>query len=181
MSDRKLLSVRVASGSSVKIDAVKAAMAHLAYHPQLQYEITGHPTELQNLTTVNAQPEGRAETEGYARARLVAMCRDHEQNPDGLDIAIESGAIDGADVAIVLVAFRGQTYVAASQPVPFPEGVLEAARERGFKTTTAGQIVYEWSGHTIPANDWHTMMVPGMTREKQIAQALMPLLRGLLE
>ena len=177
MSDRTLLPVRVASGSSIKLNAVKGALKQALWDHQLE----ACPTELQNLDAFNAQPEGREQTEAYACARYRAMCDQYGQNPDGLDVVIESGAIDGQDLAIVLLVFRGSTYVNVSQPVPFPEGALEAARERGFETTTAGDIIHEWSKGTVPANDWHPTVMPGMTRERQIAEALVPLLRGIVE
>lgn len=177
MSDRKLLPVRVASGSSVKVNAVKLALEATLWGGQIQE----CPTELQDLDGFNAQPEGREETERYVRARYEAMLGDYKQNPSGLDVVIESGAIDGQDVAVVLVAYRGRTYVSASQPVPFPEGALEAARQRGFKTVTAGDVIHEWSEGKIPANNWHSSVMPGMTRERQIAMALVPLLRGLMD
>ena len=168
--------VRVASGSSIKLDGTRMALGKIHWVS----EVVACPTELQDTEGFNAQPYGLEETRRYVRARYRAMCEAYKPNPDGVDIVVESGAIDGKDVACVLVAFRGQIYTGESQPVPFPEGTLVEAHRRGFKTVTAGAIIHE-KLPGVPANNWHHIMVPGMTREKQIAGVLLPILRRLME
>ena len=168
--------VRVASESSIKLGGTRMALDKIHWAS----EVMACPTELQDTEGFNAQPYGLEETRRYVRARYKAMCEKHKANPDGVDIVVESGAIDGKDVACVLVAFRGQIYTGESQPVPFPEGALVEAHRRGFKTVTAGDIIHE-KLPGVPANNWHHIMVPGMTREKQIAGVLISILRRIME
>jgi non-canonical (house-cleaning) NTP pyrophosphatase len=124
---------------------------------------------------VNEQPEGYEQTLMYARARDAAMVAAHPQVQQGIRFSIESGAIDGMDVAIVLAYAGDREFIAQSQPLPFPEGSLEEARKRGFKTTTAGMIIHEWDS-AIPANNWQEYFTK-TSRPQQIAGAVRDVLR----
>lgn len=130
------------------------------------------PVELQVRPdlSVNAQPEGEQETVGYARERWREMCLEHGPTT-GIDISIESGAIGNLDVAVVILYSHGNEVVVLSRGIAFPPGVLEEARARGFKTTTAGDIIHERFSH-IPSNNWHVHFPPYKSREDQIVEAV---------
>jgi non-canonical (house-cleaning) NTP pyrophosphatase len=132
--------------------------------------------------SINAQPFGEAETVRYARARRRQMCLEYGQAAS-TDISIESGAIAGQDVAVVLLYTQsGNEILVLSQGIPFPDDSLEVARERGFKTTTAGDIIHERYPH-IPGNSWQVCFPPFISREQQIQEAVERALRlaGLAE
>lgn len=124
---------------------------------------------------INEQPEGFEQTLAYARARDEAMVAAHPEVKQGIRFSIESGAIDGMDVAIVLAYVGDKEFVAKSHPLPFPEGSLEEARRRGFKTTTAGMVIHEWQP-AIPANNWQEYLTV-MSRPQQIAGAVRQVLQ----
>jgi non-canonical (house-cleaning) NTP pyrophosphatase len=129
---------------------------------------------------VNAEPLGLKQTTRYARLRLREMQRQHGPCPkDGLDIAVESGAIDGQDIAIVVIhAPGGSEFITMSRGVAFPGGVLEEAKRRGLKHTTASDIIHEqWPD--IPADDWQWRFPGGIPRQQQICEAVVQGLRQL--
>lgn len=77
------------------------------------------------------------------------------------------------DVAVVVMYTADkERVVVLSEGVPFPATALDEARRRGFKATTVGDIIHERDS-TIPANDWHSSVIPGMTRTRQIQKAVM--------
>ena len=168
--------VRCPSGSSVKLEAIRGALD--ATYPDQEFEIQGLPVELQDRDDleVNAQPEGADETTYYARLRLLEMSKQYGPTT-GVDIAIESGAIEDQDVAcIVLCNAVGNIAVGLSEGIPFPEYSLDEARKRGFKSTTAGDIVHEMYP-AIPANSWQEHFPPFITRQQQIQDAIVQILR----
>lgn len=169
--------VRVASSSKVKLDASRSAMATLGRH--LSTFVHGFPVELQDRRDLqfNAQPEGREEIIRYTLAREAEMCRMHG-TVSYLDIVVESGAIEGMDVAVVALFMpERQEHIILSQAIAFPKGSLDEARRRGFKTTTAGDVIHERMP-SIPANDWQKYVTPFMSRQQQISDAIV---RGLRE
>lgn len=166
-----MVTIRCASGSAVKLNAIKKAWASLRLQEKLK--VVGLPVELQDRPDfdVNAQPEGREQTITYARHRMQEMHRQHG-GPIGVDISIESGAIEGVDVAVVLLCSPdGKEAIAFSSGIAFPQGTLEEARRRGFKATTAGDIIHERFPE-VPANNWQAHFPPHTSREDQIAEAL---------
>lgn len=170
--------VRCPSASAVKIEAVRGGLD--AVWPGQNFEIQGLPVELQDRADlqINAEPEGLEQTINYARARWQEMCKQHGVTP-WLDISIESGAIEGFDVAVIaLFTSIGKEAIAISEGVPIPNGTLEEARRRGFKTTTAGDIIHERWPH-IPANSWQEHFPPYLSRQQQIQDAIIDGLRSL--
>ena len=165
-----MLIVRCPSSSPVKITAIRRALA--AALPEREFEVLALPVELQDRPDleINAQPEGEEQTVQYVHQRRAEMCRQHGDSPAALDITIESGAIDGMDVAVVMLQHGNQEVIVQSVGVPFPIGTLEAARERGCATTTAGDIIHEW--YQLPANNWHESFPPGISRQMQICNAV---------
>lgn len=162
---------RSPTGSELKLAAIREALATV--WPWIKFEVQAKPVELQARPDlgINAQPEGGAQTQSYVRARWREMCRQHGLVPD-LDIVVESGAIDGLDVAVVGIYLpAGNEVIKMSRGIPFPDGTLEEARRRGFKTTTAGDIIHERWGH-IPANDWQVHFPPHVARKDQIREAV---------
>lgn len=163
--------LRCASSSDIKLEAVRRGFAQVK--PHRGFDLRDLAVELQDRPDLafDAQPEGKELTITYANARLEELIRRHGPTP-GIDFAIESGAIDGMDIAVVAVrSCAAQKATQLSWGVPFPSGTLEEARRRGFKTTTVGKIIHE-RDNTIPANDWHSSVMPGMTRERQIRGAV---------
>jgi len=164
--------VRCPSGSPVKLDAIRGALTMVL--PDKEIDLQGLPVELQarHDFAVNAQPEGQEETIGYARERWHEMCRQHGA-PVDLDISIESGAIGGLDVAVVaLYSARGDEIIILSEGIAFPAGSLDEARRRGFKTTTAGDVIHEQYPH-VPSNSWQAHFPPHKSREDQIKGAVL--------
>lgn len=163
--------VRSATGSSIKLDAIREAWANV--WPEWPIRLMGLAVELRDRADlqINAQPEGRDQTLSYVRARWYEMCRIYGP-VRYLDVVVESGAIDNRDVAVVGIYTVGRQEVTTySQSVPFPHGVLAEARRRGFKTTTAGDIIHErWDN--IPANDWQGHFPPYIARKTQIRRAV---------
>ena len=131
------------------------------------------PVELQDRDdlNINAEPEGREQTLEYARERLKQM-RLEKGPTSGIDISIESGIVNGSDVAcIVINNNNGEEVITWSQGVSIPEGALEEARKRGLKTTTVGDIIHE-KNPKISAKDWHANFPPYISRQHQIRDAI---------
>ncbi len=163
--------IRCPSSSTVKINAIIEALGTV--RPGEDFDIQKLPVELQDRDDlqIKAQPEGDEEIVGYARTRLEEMCRQYGPAP-GLDIGIESGAVEGADVAaVVLGSAVGEIAVALSLGIPFPSGSLDEAHRRGFKTTTAGEIIHE-QHPDIPANSWQEYFPPYISRQQQLRDAI---------
>ena len=170
--------IRSPTSSSVKIEAIRLAL--VVVQPEQSFDIQSMPVELQDRSdlSINAQPAGRNETIAYARERLRQMHALHGPTP-GLDIGIESGAIDALDVACVVVQTRlGEAALALSSGVAFPAGSLETARARGFKNTTVGDIIHEQHPN-IPSNNWQEYFPPYISRQEQIQGAIVTALRML--
>lgn len=163
--------VRIPSTSGVKREAVEEALK--AVWPNDQFTIQCHAVELQDRPdmSVDAQPEGRELTIRYAQERGDELKRQQGET-EFIDVLIESGAIDGRDVAVVIIrTHKGEEKVILSEGVPFPQGTLEEARRVGFKTTTAGDIIHErWP--SIPSNSWQQYFWPGLSRKEQIRNAV---------
>jgi|GEM_PF-5494016 len=173
--------VRLASKSKIKEGGVIDAFA--LWRPGGAIKPILYPVELQDRSDleINAQPEGREQTLAYVYARKSAMQAQYGALPpeDGFDVIVESGAIDGEDVAVVLVqTHTGHEAVAFSPGIPFPAGTLEEARRRGFRHTTAGDVIHERHPH-IPADDWQHFFEPRMSRRYQIGTAILEALRTL--
>ena len=174
------ITVNVASGSKIKLDAVERGLSDV--FPGASFRIFPMAVELQDREgDVNAQPIGRDETVGYARMRVEAMVATYGKAD--VNVAIESGAIGRDDVAAMCVETReGVRTEFLSSAVPFPmittgtgETIdpLEVAKERGVKTTTAGDVIHEYCPD-IPGNNWHESVpveAGGMSRTDQIASA----------
>lgn len=92
------------------------------------------------------QPFGQEETLAGAKNRAQATLK-HFKDPD-LVIGIESGIMkDNTDVAIIYCLSKKDdyqnAYVDTSAKVAFPKQYVAEARERGFDTTTVGQVMME--------------------------------------
>jgi non-canonical (house-cleaning) NTP pyrophosphatase len=167
--------VRCPSSSKVKREAIEKSFRSI--FPGRRCDLQSLPVELQSRADlrVNAQPEGEALTTSYADNRWYEMCKKHGPTT-GFDVIVESGAIDGKDVVVVVICTSNRRIVTLSRGVPFPPGTLEEARRRGFKTVTAGDIIHEQMPE-VPNNHWHRFFPPGITREEQIREAIIQNLR----
>ncbi len=163
--------IRCPSGSEIKLSAINAALREV--YADNDFKVTSFPVELQGRSDldINAEPEGKEQTLEYARERLRQMCLQHGPTP-GIDISIESGIIDGLDVACVVISTQnGESALSWSQGVTVPEGALEKARARGLKTTSVGDIIHE-KHPEIPANNWEGSFPPYISRQQQIQAAV---------
>jgi non-canonical (house-cleaning) NTP pyrophosphatase len=137
--------------------------------------------------TVFAQPF-EYETLQYARLRLLEMQRRYSTpRGDMVDVAIESGAFRHGERyvdQVVVIAFtqrRGEQLAIWSQPVYIPEGVAEEMLERRSHEPqlTAGGIIN--ARHPlIPADNWQEFFPPGLSRHRQISEAVERALRPIL-
>ena len=135
--------IRCPSASKIKLSAINDALREASKNRDFQ--VYSFPVELQDRDdlNINAEPEGREQTLEYARERLKQM-RLEKGPTSGIDISIESGIVNGSDVAcIVINNNNGEEVITWSQGVSIPEGALEEARKRGLKTTTVGDIIHE--------------------------------------
>jgi non-canonical (house-cleaning) NTP pyrophosphatase len=170
--------VRCPTGSAIKLDAIQAAVQEAI--GKRDYDIQSFPVELQDRQDldVNAEPEGREQTLTYARERIKQLCMKHGPTP-GIDISVESGIIDGLDVACVVIRTEnGKETVAWSEGVTVPEDVFEEARKRGLKTTTVGDVIHE-KHPEIPAKSWQEHYAPFISRQQQIQASVVSALRQL--
>lgn len=168
--------IRCPSSSPIKLEAIRAAIREL--YGQSGYEIQSFPVELQDRQdlTVNAEPFGKEQTLAYARERLKQMRRQHGTAP-GLDISIESGIINGFDVACVIFSNKsGEVAFAWSRGVAVPNGAFEEAQAKGLKTTSVGDVIHE-KDPSIPANDWQASFPPYISRQQQIQNAIISLFK----
>lgn len=170
------MTVRCPSSSKIKLDAIKAALYEVGIDKN--YELLSIPVELQDRKDldIHAEPEGEEQTLAYAYERQKQMRLQHGPTT-GIDISIESGIIDGQDVACILLSTTNQKdLVVWSQGVPTPKGTFENARTRGLKTTTVGDIIHE-NNPAIPANNWQGHFPPYISRQHQIQEAVVSALR----
>lgn len=184
--------VRTPTSSGVKLQPIRAAL--LKKWPNKIFQIKPIPVELQDRPDLNimAQPKGIAQTAKYAKARRKELLA-KDDSPYMVDISIENGIVwswrviklwGHWDVAVVyIVTASGETSLTVSVPVRVPEWAWKEAKRRGFKTTTAGQIIHE-RYPLIPANNWmpysaslcrgdETPVADGITREEQIEGAIL--------
>ncbi len=163
---------RCASKNPIKLGAITDALR--ITRPNELFDVRGLPVELQSAIgfDVHAQPEGLQQTLLYAQMRLSEMCSQHGLVAS-LDVVVESGAIDGEDVAVVVLKAPSmrEITVVLSRGIPFPPGVLDEARRRGFRAVTAGDVIHEKWPH-IPSNNWHEHFPPYVSRRTQIRDAV---------
>lgn len=70
---------------------------------------------------------------------------------------------------------NGQKLVGTSAGIEFPKEAVEAARARGFETTTAGSVITETLGGS--STDPHSTLTQGKVSRKEIlVEALMTVL-----
>ena len=142
------LKIIVGSESEHKVLAVSNACEHL----RINAMVWGVPRD----TTVPAQPFGVTETLTGATARATTSAKHAEamHNDGDLFVGVESGLIPVSDefildMAIVVIRSHGKTITVASSPgMLFPKSAVEEARNLGFDTTTAGQVIaWRLGGH----------------------------------
>jgi non-canonical (house-cleaning) NTP pyrophosphatase len=168
--------IRCPSSSPIKLGAIQAAIRE--FYDEDNYEIQSFPVELQNRQDlrVNAEPIGKDQTLEYARERLKQMSLQYGPTL-GIDISIESGIIDGFDVACVVFSDRSSEVAFDwSQGIAVPEGALEEAQAKSLKSTSVGDIIHE-KNPAIPANDWQASFPPYISRQQQIQTIIISLLK----
>ena len=163
------MKIIVGSQSQVKLDAVTQALAATG----IEAEIVG----VKAKSNVAEQPMDNETLDG-ARNRANHA---RQLAPDGdLYIAIENGIFtepDGryVDKAVVMaIAKDGMETVALSEGVEFPKAAVEEARQRGFATTTAGQVMAE-QGVVAKHDDPHFSLI-GKSRATILTETVSELL-----
>lgn len=161
-------------GMSVhKLDALREACVLVG----IDIKIIGIPVE----SGINAQPYGFDETYEGAMNRAKNA---QTENSQAVVVGIESGIIPIGDkfidmAVVVVLTSDGRSFVSTSAGVEFPRDVVETARTRGFKTTTAGSIVAEIMGGS--GTDPHSTLTGGkVTRKELLTEAIITVLSQVL-
>ncbi len=147
------MQITLGSTSQIKTKAVEAACTALGL-------ITSIKTAAVD-SKVSTQPVGQEETARGARNRAHGA-QDHAKGSYGIGIenGIRWNGNNWEDFAVVIVcAPDGTEVLCESAAVILPTDVVEAARARGFATTTVGQVLAEWYGSD--PNDPHTLLTNG--------------------
>lgn len=164
--------LQLGSTSAHKLGALKEACDRLG----IKVEVKTFSAE----SEVNAQPFGFDETYKGAFSRAKSA---QSENPEAPAIGIENGIVpvgeNFVDLAVVVVLTPdGQTMVGTSAGVEFPREAVETARERGFETTTAGDIIAETMGGS--KTDPHSMLTHGnVSRKELLVEAIVSVLSRL--
>ncbi|MFW5704063.1 MAG: DUF84 family protein [Patescibacteria group bacterium] len=156
-----------ASTSDTKVNALDRAL-NINY-PSKPIELFPIATNLESLPDwhINAQPVGIETTQLYAVLRAETAITMYSGNkPWDLVVAIENGIvcdIEGNtgppnryyDLAVVYIKTWNQYRQTIYSPrIAVPAWAYLEASERGFRTTTCGDIIHE-QYPCIPNNDWH--------------------------
>ncbi len=180
MSPEGPVTIRVASTSKHKIEAVEAAAK--AVFPNRQIRIHG----VKAPSGIDEQPMGEDMTVLGAQNRLNAALEGISDEDYYIDyvVSIESGLFGGPkrfiDRAVVIARnMRNERQrVILSGGVVFPNSAVEEARKRGFATTTAGSIIAEQNSGA-DGTDPHSFLTKGrMTRKAQLTTAAAKALRA---
>ncbi len=152
--------LQLGSTSTHKLEALKEACVKVG----IKAEINVFPSE----SGVNAQPYGLDETyQGAATRARNAQSAD----PQAIAVGIENGIVPVGDTCVdlaVIVALTpdGQSFVGTSVGVEFLKEAVQEARKRGFKTTTASDVMAETMGSSV--TDPHSTLTGGRTSRKAI-------------
>jgi len=149
--------IAVTSQNKLKIGVVRKVYSSLGY----SVEVVGYSTD----SGVGEQPVND-DTLGGAQNRIS----DLRSRVGGLDriVSIENGIFregkQWVDRAVVVIynPYTHKEYRGYSFGVVFPEGYVEIARQRGFDTTTVGQVMAE-AGFVSDQKDPH-LSIFGISR-----------------
>jgi len=143
MSERTV-TVGLGTQSEIKMKAVKGAFE----------KVFAAPIKVSLLTCaadsgINAQPVGFPETILGATNRLKETKHQLQTSNCEYFVAIENGIVSTGegqswiDLAWVIVedANKHRQFTATSVGIPFPTRFVESAKEKGFYTTTAGDVM----------------------------------------
>lgn len=152
--------LHLGSTSAHKFEALKEACARIG----VETEIKTSPAE----SEINAQPYGFNETYQGALNRAKHA---QTENPKSVAIGIENGIIPlddkFIDLAVIIVLMPdGRSFVGTSAGIEFPKEAVEAARLRGFDSTTAGDVIAETMGGS--GTDPHSTLTHGKISRKEI-------------
>jgi non-canonical (house-cleaning) NTP pyrophosphatase len=179
LAKEKDMRIVLGSISTQKLDALSIACDRMKM---------GSSTEIRGMDAPsgqNAQPVGFEETCAGAIARALQARMGHDGN---VAIGIESGIFrhngNGVipvtvDLAVVVVITPdGRQIVTTSTGIQLPEACVEAAKKRGFTTTTVGMIMRERFGGNKA--DPHTTVTKGaISRKETLINAIMAALKQL--
>ena len=164
------MKIGVTSQNKLKVDAV--AKAYLSISDST--EVFGHTAE----SGVGEQPVNEQALQG-ARNRIS----DVQSKVKGLDriVSIESGIFmengKWLDKAVIVIynPHNNKEHIAYTDSIVFPDEYVEAARQRGFDTTTVGQVMEE-AGHIKNRKDPH-LTISGISRQTYIENTLQKLVK----
>jgi non-canonical (house-cleaning) NTP pyrophosphatase len=187
-SDPVIINIVLGTGSALKIQAIKNAFA--SAKEKLAVELVdGSPIKFKFFTTnaksgINEQPIGWEETIKGAnnRASNALTLVKSDLKPRAV-VAIENGVVDlpangehyYMDIGWVVLndLKTNKQYVSSSTSLSVPAEVVEAAKEKSFKTTTIGDILHERDA-SISTKDPHSTLLGGvMTRIPLMQQAVL--------
>ncbi|MBL7045313.1 MAG: DUF84 family protein [Parcubacteria group bacterium] len=124
----------------------------------------------------NAQPVGFLNTSSGSSSR-ASRVKLKQNQPDAMFIGIENGVFKCGqciiDIAVITIFHpeKGRIMV-TSQGIEFPYDCFNVAEERGFNTTTVGQVIAEKMGGS--PDDPHSTVTGGKTsREELLTGALL--------
>lgn len=162
------MKIGVTSQNKLKVDAVKKAYSFIGD----SLEVLGYEAD----SGVGEQPVGEQTLQG-ARNRIS----DIKSKIDGLDriISIENGIFEEngkwLDKAVIVVynPHDDKEHVAYSEPVIFPTKYVETARQKGFNTTTVGQVMQD-EGFVENRKDPH-LTISGTSRQTYLKNTIQKL------
>ena len=162
------MKIGVTSQNKLKVDAVKKAYSFIGD----SLEVFGYEAD----SGVGEQPIEEQALQG-ARNRIS----DIRSKIDGLDriISIESGIFmeDGKwlDKAVIVIynPHDDKENIAYSDAVIFPDKYVKIARQKGFDTTTVGQVM-EDEGYVKNRKDPH-LTISGISRQTYLENTIQKL------
>lgn len=158
------MNIVVGSTSNIKVEAVKEACAKLG--------ISASVSGVDAPSLQNAQPVDFEEI--YDGACNRAEFAQHKM-PNCVAIGIESGIFTFShvtlDIALIVVLHNGKKVITTSSGLRFPSVCVEVAEERGFESTTVGDIISK--SHGGVSFDPHSTLTGGkVTRKDTLVVAL---------
>lgn len=171
---KKPNTVIIGSTSRIKEAAVRRALRDLGIEAEVR--------ALETSSGMKAQPFGIHEAMTGARNRVDA--HRNEDTPDTTwFVGIENAVIgfaprDGAfDVAAICVAVGGQGPIRRgfSPTVEMPNSCIEEAGQRGFSTTTVGEVIAERLEQCDPLDPHATITGGAQSREDSLVAGLLPI------
>lgn len=168
-----MVRIAVATANSLKVAAVRASFERCFPHSLIRVHALAADSH------INAQPVGYDETRTGARNRLAGVreaVRNGREKCDFL-VAVENGIVELAgkwfDFAWVLVEDDdGVVFEAVSGAIPFPSELVAQAKEKGFESTTVGDMIAATYPEANSKDPHETLTCELLTRVDFLKQAV---------